>query len=681
MSEILPATTAPVTETAPETAAKMKTVMGTEEGMKRSMGEYEKSRERYYGLVTRGTVRALAHQRDGIEWCIRQELRLNGNAMASGFVADEMGLGKTVVLSSIVYARPLTRTLVVVPRAMAGQMANDIARFTNHEMKPILYYANFRQMNRGARLMNASVVVTTYSALSSKAFTSGRDPVMSMKWDRIMYDEAHYLKSNKTKRFECVTKRLKAAHVWCFSGTPVQNHSRELVALYSLIGVERKANTGAGAGAGTTEAENGVGKFDTTDWLSSCNAQYMLRRTKETVSTMYAAAAGVQAVSDDNFVMEAMPELVRKVHRVPFADENHAYCARHIHMLMKRNQELLDSNRADAKAVKSEEPHWYASFTKRGSGLVTFMRGRQICNVPDSVADAVESYQQEAKMKQRGAIPPLPARAAAVVVVPVPEQGPAAAACVVAEAAATGNVEAVPTAVAVPVAAEENAMLLQDYIREVQHNEADATRMDGAALRRVSPKLERMARHIAQNETPLGKLVFCQYSRELVVLKEMLANCGVHDVGEYSGRCNDPAVFARKHKVLLLQVQMACEGLNLQHDYSEVYFVSPHPNPAVEDQAIGRCYRIGQKHTVVVHYFLMDFEPFTLPRVPPETDAEPVPVSNAEPESEWVEVKLRTVDEMIVEDIQAQKRKKMEILLKSAIENPQLRSVLIGCVV
>ena len=46
-------------------------------------------------------------------------------------------------------------------------------------------------------------------------------------------------------------------------------------------------------------------------------------------------------------------------------------------------------------------------------------------------------------------------------------------------------------------------------------------------------------------------------------------------------------------EVMLLQIQTACEGLNLQH-FQEVYFTSPHWNPAVEDQSIARAHRIGQ---------------------------------------------------------------------------------------
>lgn len=61
-----------------------------------------------------------------------------------------------------------------------------------------------------------------------------------------------------------------------------------------------------------------------------------------------------------------------------------------------------------------------------------------------------------------------------------------------------------------------------------------------------------------------------------------------------------------KYDALILQIQAGCEGLNLQANYSEVYFVSPHWNPAVEDQAVARCHRIGQTKPVYVFRFKME---------------------------------------------------------------------------
>jgi len=64
---------------------------------------------------------------------------------------------------------------------------------------------------------------------------------------------------------------------------------------------------------------------------------------------------------------------------------------------------------------------------------------------------------------------------------------------------------------------------------------------------------------------------------------------------------------AAEPTVLILQIRTCSEGLNLQ-SYSDVYFVSPHWNPCVEDQAIARCYRMGQTSQVrVFRFYMSDF--------------------------------------------------------------------------
>jgi len=57
--------------------------------------------------------------------------------------------------------------------------------------------------------------------------------------------------------------------------------------------------------------------------------------------------------------------------------------------------------------------------------------------------------------------------------------------------------------------------------------------------------------------------------------------------------------------VMIVQIQTACEGLNMQH-FQEIYFTSPHWNPAVEDQAVARAHRIGQENPVDVYRFVME---------------------------------------------------------------------------
>jgi SNF2 family DNA or RNA helicase len=59
-------------------------------------------------------------------------------------------------------------------------------------------------------------------------------------------------------------------------------------------------------------------------------------------------------------------------------------------------------------------------------------------------------------------------------------------------------------------------------------------------------------------------------------------------------------------EVLIIQIKTGSEGLNLQKNFSEIYFVSPNWNPAIQDQAIARCHRIGQTKDVKVFHYIMD---------------------------------------------------------------------------
>ena len=56
--------------------------------------------------------------------------------------------------------------------------------------------------------------------------------------------------------------------------------------------------------------------------------------------------------------------------------------------------------------------------------------------------------------------------------------------------------------------------------------------------------------------------------------------------------------------VLIVQINIGSTGLNLQM-FNHVYFTSPCWNPALEDQAICRSYRLGQKKKVTVHKLVM----------------------------------------------------------------------------
>jgi SNF2 family DNA or RNA helicase len=106
-----------------------------------------------------------------------------------------------------------------------------------------------------------------------------------------------------------------------------------------------------------------------------------------------------------------------------------------------------------------------------------------------------------------------------------------------------------------------------------------------------------------------GKLIFCHFREEIDEIATRLLAGGMTTVSKFDGRTRNgkrTEILKGNSEALILQIQTGCEGLNLQENYSEIYFVSPHWNPAVEDQAIARCHRIGQTKTVLVKRFEME---------------------------------------------------------------------------
>ena len=113
---------------------------------------------------------------------------------------------------------------------------------------------------------------------------------------------------------------------------------------------------------------------------------------------------------------------------------------------------------------------------------------------------------------------------------------------------------------------------------------------------------------LERKDNGCGKLIFCHFREEIDEIATRLRAGGMNKVATFDGRTSNGKrydILNDKNDALILQIQTGCEGLNLQENYSEIYFISPHWNPAVEDQAIARCHRIGQSKPVYVKRFEM----------------------------------------------------------------------------
>ena len=111
---------------------------------------------------------------------------------------------------------------------------------------------------------------------------------------------------------------------------------------------------------------------------------------------------------------------------------------------------------------------------------------------------------------------------------------------------------------------------------------------------------------VQRKDNNAPKIVFCQFRGEIDYLAQKLRDNGIENQF-YDGRTTEEdrhKILTETYPVLILQMQTACEGINLQQ-YQEIYFVTPSWNPALEDQAVARCHRIGQTKPVQVFGFYM----------------------------------------------------------------------------
>ena len=127
---------------------------------------------------------------------------------------------------------------------------------------------------------------------------------------------------------------------------------------------------------------------------------------------------------------------------------------------------------------------------------------------------------------------------------------------------------------------------------------------------KMKSKMNKLCNDLEQNKnTKKSKLLFCSFRKEIDYLYEKTVNMG-YTVAIIDGRTSNverKSILESEsvYDILILQISSCSEGLNLQ-SYSEVYITSPNWNPAMEDQAIARCHRLGQKEDVNVYRYVME---------------------------------------------------------------------------
>jgi SNF2 family DNA or RNA helicase len=177
-----------------------------------------------------------------------------------GILADEVGLGKTMMTIALCNSNPKMNTLILTPKSIINQWANEIKKVAPHFKVTIAQDDKFI-LNKNEEVVH--IVLASHSRLNSKGVENVEKTIYSkVSWDRVIIDEAHVIK-NKRSKMHKACMALESPIKWALTATPVMNKMTDFVYILEFIGVPQ---------------------ILCQNYKDEISEMYILRRTKEDVA-------------------------------------------------------------------------------------------------------------------------------------------------------------------------------------------------------------------------------------------------------------------------------------------------------------------------------------------------------------------------------------------------------------
>ncbi|EPX73453.1 ATP-dependent DNA helicase Rhp16b [Schizosaccharomyces octosporus yFS286] len=559
----------------------------------------------------------LPHQIQGLRWLKRREnddhddeenyttikkTSEKENKSYGGILADDMGLGKTIQTISLILShpcheelletihnkgfsfKPCRSTLVIAPLSLIKQWEEELHSKSN--LKALVYHGANRKTYLNS-INDYDVLITTYQTLVSENAPEKKDEsckstlsLFSFLWWRVILDEAHTIK-NKASKTSVSCCSLESINRWCLTGTPLQNNLDEIFSLVKFLRIQPLNDSSTWKEQITRPVTQGKGQL-AIERLRAFLSVIMLRRTKKILQESSGKLG-------DGGLMKLPKRIVEKI-SCEFSEREKDF----YHSLEKKSENTM------SEFIKTGELN--RNYT---NVLCLLLRLRQACNHPKLLSthlrNDVEALSVSTmKMDNKNGLSDQ-----AVDDVTSMLEG--------IEIGHNSKIRCEICYTILPLNASAsfcdnclaNIKKLSDNPSEVA---MDQETYMSSKVKKIFWLLKGDTKSEEGKRAPPGKtIIFSQFTTFLDVLESHLIASKIKFV-RYDGKMSNPAREESLRKlrddsdvqVLLCSLKCGALGLNLTCA-NRVILSDLWWNPAIEEQAIDRVHRIGQKKDVFVY--------------------------------------------------------------------------------
>ncbi|XP_053313841.1 transcription termination factor 2 [Spea bombifrons] len=554
-------------------------------------------------------VPLLLHQKQALAWLLWRETQ----KPQGGILADDMGLGKTLTMIALILIQKQKQqkekeeekkleswisktdssltvsrgTLIICPASLVHHWKKEVEkRVSDSRLRVYLYHGPNREKDCKA-LAQYDIVVTTYSLVSKEIpvkkeegdapakdqdledKAAASSPLLRMAWARIILDEAHNIKNPKVQTSIAVCK-LRAGARWAVTGTPIQNN---LLDMYSLLRFLRCSPFDEFK-LWKNQVDNGSKKGG--ERLNILTKSLLLRRTKDQLDhTGRPLVLLPQRRSELHRLKLSAQE--RSVYDVIFARSRSTlqnYLKKHEGGVREPARGAENPFERVAREFGGSQCDLPSSGPTQGSSTVhilsLLLRLRQCCCHPSLLRLTLD----QTELKSEG------------VSLSLEEQ---------LNALSLSELQS-------PDLKSTVSLNGTSFPAELFERESRSTKIDS---------LISELRTISSSSVPQKSVIVSQWTSMLKIVAVHLKNMGL-SFATIDGSVNpklrmdlvedfnsDP----RGPQVMLVSLCAGGVGLNLIGG-NHLFLLDMHWNPALEDQACDRIYRVGQRKDVVIHRFV-----------------------------------------------------------------------------